>query len=384
MNPAQPAAGRGTLTSSQRSHSRPHEGAVTGHLFKILRERMPLTQVRLAELLDVDVSTVQGWESGRRPLPAVPSSHLLFLRRRLLRAGADPALLVLLDVAMDADSIIAYTLAGDPSSATVAGHPLSGWVFNRTATHMIAWALTGARPAALPDAPVDSPRRRGPSPTSPILPDAARKQFFAHMRRAAEMADHAGEEGALLRRQAVYLCSYDTAPDTRGWLADIQSRRPVRLDRSTWSPEWADARSLATSLTRYGELDLLRDFIRLGVNDDAGEIANLNYWAYWLGLDSLPRADDSFMVDSPPWRWDAGALLRSIADRLDPDLGCVDLNIHSVWSLLAYRPGLPSIDPQLVDDLRCRVTRLLDSGAASQQARRELDQVHYGLKLNAH
>lgn len=118
------------------------------------------------------------------------------------------------------------------------------------------------------------------------------------------------------------------------------------------------------------------------MSDDAGEMANLNYWAYWLGLDRLPRPDDSFMADPTPQRWDAGALLRSFADRLDPGLGCIDLNVHSVWSLLANKPGLPAGDPSLARDLRRRVALLLDSGSVSQQARRELDQVHYGLKLS--
>jgi transcriptional regulator with XRE-family HTH domain len=62
---------------------------VTGHLFKIARERIPRTQYELAEELGVDSTTVQGWESGRRPLTAIPSAQFLTLRRHLLRTGAD-------------------------------------------------------------------------------------------------------------------------------------------------------------------------------------------------------------------------------------------------------------------------------------------------------
>ncbi|MGX8906488.1 hypothetical protein ACR820_14900 [Streptomyces netropsis] len=140
---------------------------------------------------------------------------------------------------------------------------------------------------------------------------------------------------------------------------------------------------MATSLTRYGEVDVLHGFIERGMGDDAGEIANLNYWAYWLGLDRAPRSDDSFMADRSPRLWDAGALLRSIADRLDPALGCVDLNVHSVWSLIVSRPGVLAADPGLAQELRGRVALLLDSGSVSQQARRELDAVHYVLRLNS-
>ncbi|WP_370419598.1 XRE family transcriptional regulator [Streptomyces sp. QH1-20] len=331
----------------------------------------------------MDATTVQGWESGRRPVTAMAAGQLLALRRRLLGYGADPHLLVLLDAAMEADSVIAYALDEGPPDSDLSRHPLAGWVFTRASTHMIAWALTGIAPAALPPAPAVTPRRRGPSPVNPMLADPERRRFYDHMRRYAEIADWSGEGGALLRRQALYLCSYDTAPDTHAWLADMRARRPVRLTHSTWSPEWADARSLATSLTRYGELDVLHGFIERGMGDDAGEIANLNYWAYWLGLDRAPRSDDSFMADRSPRLWDAGALLRSIADRLDPALGCVDLNVHSVWSLIVSRPGVLAADPGLAQELRGRVALLLDSGSVSQQARRELDAVHYVLRLNS-
>lgn len=81
------------------------------------------------------------------------------------------------------------------------------------------------------------------------MAEPERRIFFAHLRRYTEIADRAGEHGALLRRQALYLCGYDKAPDTHAWLAHMRSvpqprRGPVA---------WADTRSVATSLTRYGE-----------------------------------------------------------------------------------------------------------------------------------
>ncbi|MFD4999771.1 hypothetical protein [Streptomyces buecherae] len=138
---------------------------------------------------------------------------------------------------------------------------------------------------------------------------------------------------------------------------------------------------MATSLTRHGERDALHAFIERGMSDDAGELANLNYWAYWLGLDNLPRSDDAFMAGRA--EWDAKALLRSLVGRMSPELGCIDLNVHSVWSLLAARPGALAADHELSCDLKRQVTRLLDGGVVSTRSRRELDAVHYGLKLNA-
>jgi DNA-binding transcriptional regulator YiaG len=38
---------------------------------KIIRESVGLTQAGLAEGLGVDVTTVQGWETARRPLTAL-------------------------------------------------------------------------------------------------------------------------------------------------------------------------------------------------------------------------------------------------------------------------------------------------------------------------
>ncbi|GCD45301.1 helix-turn-helix domain-containing protein [Streptomyces paromomycinus] len=370
------------LTGAQGSRRRAGDGGITGHLFKIVRERIPCTQRGLAELLDVDPATVQGWESGRRSLAAVPSAQFLRIRRHLLRHGGEPALLILLDVALEADSVIAHGLAAGTGTADeFRSHPLSGWVCTRTAVHMIAWALTGVVPKAVPAAPATTPCRRGPSPTSPALSAPERRRLFDHLRRYAEIADRAGADGALLRRQALYLCSYDSAPDTCAWLADMRRRRPLRMRDTVWTPAWADVRSLATSLTRYGDMEVLHAFIERGMGNDSGEIANLNYWAYWLGLDRVLRPDDSFMADRAPV-WDASALLRSLADRLDPGLGCVDLNIHSVWALIAARPDALAAHPGLVAELRHRVERLLDSGTGSRQSRCELDAVQYGLRLS--
>ncbi|MEV7442808.1 hypothetical protein AB0O22_16900 [Streptomyces sp. NPDC091204] len=53
----------------------------------------PATQQGLAELLAVDLATVQGWESGRRPLANMKAGVLLGMRRRLAVLGASPAVL---------------------------------------------------------------------------------------------------------------------------------------------------------------------------------------------------------------------------------------------------------------------------------------------------
>ncbi|MCX4970467.1 helix-turn-helix domain-containing protein [Streptomyces sp. NBC_00654] len=356
---------------------RSREGAVTGHLFKVIREQVPRTQGELAEALGVDTTTVQGWESGRRPLTSTHAGNLRAISRTLLRLGAPSLMLMLLDEAVDADAVIAHALSGPPA-LVVSQHPLAGWVFTRNTTHMLAWALNGTQPAALPTP--EAPKRRGPSRSSPLLAPTDRLAFYDHMRRAAELADHVGEDGALLRRQALYLCSYDTAHDTRAWLADMRRHNPG--PRSGWTPHWADTRSVAASLTRHGDREPLYAFIQNGMGDETGEVANLNYWAYWLGIDQLPRPDDTFMIDRSDTTWDGLALLRKLADRLSPDLACIDLNAHTVWALLASRRGLLAADPHLNRALAQQVTTLLDGDSISSQTRREMESVHYGLTLH--
>ncbi|MFD5188112.1 helix-turn-helix domain-containing protein [Streptomyces sp. NPDC058357] len=343
----------------------------------MIREQVPRTQDELAEALGVDKTTVQGWESARRPLTSTQAGNLRAVSRTLLRLGAPSVMLTLLDEAVDADAVITHALSGPPSPV-LSQHPLANWVFTRDTTHMLAWALNGTAPASLP---APNPRsRRGPSRSSPLLDTGELRAFYVHMRRAAELADHAGENGALLRRQALYLCSYDTASDTRAWLANMRRHTPGV--RSGWSPHWADARSVAASLTRHGDREPLHAFIQNGIGDETCEVANLNYWAYWLGIDQLPRPDDTFMINRSDTGWDGLALLRKLTDRLAPDLGCIDLNAHTVWALLASRRGLLTADPQLNRLLTGQVTVLLDTDAISAQTRREMESVHYGLTLH--
>jgi transcriptional regulator with XRE-family HTH domain len=89
---------------------------VSGYTLKMIRESVGLTQTELARDHEVDVATVQGWESGRRPLTALRVRDLARLRARLSRLSASPRAIRVLDDAIDADLII--------SDAVEAGHSL--------------------------------------------------------------------------------------------------------------------------------------------------------------------------------------------------------------------------------------------------------------------
>jgi DNA-binding transcriptional regulator YiaG len=123
-----------TLTGGTSS-----EGRVSGYVFKLVRESLGVTQQGLAEHLLVGVATIQGWESGRRPLMAMPAGNFLALRNRLRCLGATFRLLRALTLALETDHFLAEALATPHHQAEPAAHPLGSWVLSRPLTEMTAW-----------------------------------------------------------------------------------------------------------------------------------------------------------------------------------------------------------------------------------------------------
>ena len=355
-----------------RSQQRAAQGAVSGYVLRLARESIPLTQSGLGEALGVDLATVQGWESGRRPLANIRAGALLDLRRRLPALGADPVVVGLLDAAMDADRIITATL--EPPGTDTA-HPLALWVHTRDTAHMIAWAVNGTAPPALTGRP--APRRRGAAAKAPLLAAQDRAIFFTNLRNTVDSSS----SSSLLRRQALYLASYDPTPDASAWMAHALHGDRGTLAIRGWSPHWAQARSTATALARRGDTRPLLDFIdRAVADDDEGEAANLNYWAYWMGAAGQPQANDAFMRDRDLVGWDAVTLLRLLAQGFQEAPGYVDLYAHSLWALLTARPWLPQAVPALAEVLAGRCASILDAGRLSPRSRRDLSAVHYVLR----
>lgn len=198
--------------------TRPITGTITGFVLRMARESVPLSQAAMAEALGVDLATVQGWESGRRPVANMRAMDLLGLRRRLGGLGADAAITGMLDAAMDADRIISATLTGADGP-----HPLAEWVHTRDIAHMLAWALTGIRPPSL--AGIPSPRRRGPSAASPLMPAQDRARFFEQLRFTAEAAPRNDAQG--LSSTARPCTSPRTTQARRRWRGP---RRPSMRD----------------------------------------------------------------------------------------------------------------------------------------------------------
>lgn len=356
--------------------SRPRRGIVSGYLLKLIRESIPASQEQLAERLGVDRGTIQGWETGRRPLTAIPVAQMTALRHRLARLGASTALIGAMDRAADADYLLAQILDTDPAGP-IDAHPLGWSVMNHGLTDMISWAVSGAEPRIVRHSGHPTAARRGPVPAGPDLDAGDRRRFFEHLR---VIADRAGERDViLLHRQACYLGSLDRTRDATAWITP-PGRFPHFHRAEPWSPRWVDARSVATSLARQGDRQPLHDFIAHAHADDTSELAGLTYWAYWVGEIDQHQPDDSFMVDRS-LRWRGTALLRHIVDRLDAGHAFIDLNIHTLWALLQARPGLAHDDPDTTALLIGRGERLMDEGGISDQSRHELTSVLYGLRV---
>ncbi|WP_406634825.1 multiprotein-bridging factor 1 family protein [Amycolatopsis sp. WGS_07] len=184
-------------------------------MLKLARESAGLTQERLAERLAVDGSTVQGWESGRRPVSAMNSGDFVRLCARLPRLGAPPSAGRHLRAAVEADLVLSIGVAAGSTWVDPDLHPLAATVHRKTLTNLITWPFTGHLP---PEFAVFTSKvpRRGPVAAGPTLGADEQTRFFDHLMTVAERGVRPDE--ALLRRQAVYLLGFDHRDQVVRWL----------------------------------------------------------------------------------------------------------------------------------------------------------------------
>ncbi|MGW5702509.1 helix-turn-helix domain-containing protein [Amycolatopsis japonica] len=362
------------LTGSQGSRS---TGIVTGYVLKLARQSAGLTQERLAERLGVDSSTVQAWESGRRPLSAMPAGEFVRLCARLSRLGAPSSTGRHLRAAIDADLVLSTGITAGAEWVDPEVHPLAASVHRKTLTNLITWPFTGHMPPELKAFKPKVPRR-GPVAFGPTMGADERTRFFDHLLTVAERGIHAEE--ALLRRQAVYLLGFDQREQVAEWLRDEWAkagRRPIADGDVT---SLLEARSASVALASTGDGSHLHDFVTRA-NGTRAELANLNYWAHWIGELHDDQTDDSFMADDDSMAWSGVRLLHHLVSRLDPALPHLPLNLHTVHTLVASRPALLTTSPAARAALAGALEVVTSADTLIRDGRDQVAGLHYALRL---
>jgi len=363
-----------TLTGGQGSRA---VGLVSGFVLKLARESTGLTQDNLAEELAVGVHTVQGWESGRRPLSAINAGELLSLSARLTCLGAPASTGRHLLEAIEADQVLATGITAGSNWVDPVTHPLAHGVHRWTITNLITWPIIGKMPQHLDEFTRRAPRR-GPVPAQPVLGAEERARFLDHLRTVAERARKESE--ALLRRQAVYLLGFDGRPQVVDWLHAEWNRAGRRRVPGEDLTGLMEARSASVALAVTGDSTHLHDFVRR-MTDDRAEIANLNYWAYWIGELSDRQADDHFMLDADTRTWAGVRLLRHLVKRLQPTSPHLPLNLCTLHSLIASRPTLLNGPPEIRTSLARTLDGLTSVEDMSRASRNQLAGLQYAVRI---
>lgn len=365
---------RTTLTGGQPSRT---TGIVSGCVLKLARQTTGQTQENLAEVLGVDVTTVQGWESGRRPLSAMSTGGFLRLCDTLSRSGAPASIRRHLREAVNADMVLSTGIAAGSGWVDPINHPLAANVHRWSTTNLITWPILGRMPDHLHDF-VSSAPRRGPTPRSPNLTLEERTRFFDHLGVVAERERGHGER--LLRRQAVYLLGFDGRPEVVDWLRLEWHRAGRRKPKEEDIAGLLEARSASVALAATGDRTHLIDFVD-HTRYDVAEVANLNYWAYWIGELDDEQGDDRFMLNTDARSWSGARLLRHLVDRLDSTSHYLPLNLSTLHSLVASRPSLLAWQPKTRGRLADALAMLVSTDNLDRNGRNQVAGLQYAIRI---
>ena len=306
------------------------------------------------------------------------AGQFLRLSGRLSRLGAPASTGRHLREAIEADQVLSTGITAGRRWVDPDTHPLGASVHRRTLTNLITWPIDGQTPQHLRGF-TNATRRRGPAPTGPVLSVEDRTRFLDHLLTIAERADHADE--ALLRRQAVYLLGFDPRPHVTAWLRADWKRARHRTPSGGDVTGLLEARSAGVALASAGDPSRLHEFVDHMTGNPPAEIANLNYWAHWIGELGDDHADDTFMLEHDTRSWTGIGLLEHLINRLDPGAAHLPLNLHTLHTLVATRPGLLHHRPAVHASLATVLDRLGDNDEPSRSVRDEIAGLRYALRL---
>jgi hypothetical protein len=140
------------------------------------------------------------------------------------------------------------------------------------------------------------------------------------------------------------------------------------------------ARSASVALASGGGTGQLHDFVA-ATSGTFADLANLSYWAHWIGELAGDRTTDDFMAAHDPRQSVGVELLRHLTARLDIASPHLPLNLHSVHTLVATRPALLTGWPCARASLADALDRIASSDTLDRTGRDQVAGLRYALRI---
>ncbi|GAA3633774.1 hypothetical protein GCM10022223_60130 [Kineosporia mesophila] len=276
-----------------------------------------------------------------------------------------------LDDAAEADLILQEIAAGDGVADELL---LGSVVLRRRVVELVDWSIGGQHPTGLPTLLAS----RCPGVQRPLA-DPTELDEHAHgtqtlVERAAGRIDDAS---VLLHRQAIFLAGPQAGLEPTSLLTPRSVKYLV--GDHPWTPYWSDARTVSIARALAGDAEPLGDFLCHGLMGGVHELANLNYWAYYVGEERHPQISDTFQLRTD-LAWRGSHLLAHLTRRIHVSHSLLPLNVHTAWSLLGFRRGLIHDDPRVARDLMERCEVLLGHDEIPAQVRIEATSMLYAIR----